>query len=124
MIKIYGRDGCPMCKDAVEWLDLKEIPYQFREIFREPLTQAELSALAEKLPNRFYDLYAPKGARKVGLPENARELSPGKIVSLQQENPDLIRYPIFDLGDELLFGFYDTTKSALLRNNPFTPFVE
>jgi arsenate reductase len=116
MINIYGRDGCPMCKDAVEWLDSEGIPYRFREIFKEPLTEAELSALAEKLPNRLYDLYAPKGARKVGLPENARELSPEKIFALQQDNPDLIRYPVFDLGDKLLFGFYEKTKSLLLRN--------
>lgn len=116
MVNLYGRDGCPMCKDAIKWLKLEEIPVQFREIFREPLTEAELIALAVKSPNGIYDLYAPKGARKVGLPENARDLSPERIIALQKENPDLIRYPIFDLGNELLFGFYEATKPALLKN--------
>lgn len=113
-----------MCKDAIEWIELKGVSYQFRDIFREPLGRTELLELAEKVPNGIFDLYATKGARKVGLPEIARELFPEKIVIFQMENPDLIRYPIFDLGNELLFGFYESTKPVLLKNLSSIPPVE
>jgi arsenate reductase-like glutaredoxin family protein len=94
-----------MCADAKQWLQAQYISFSFQEIFVQPLSQDELQALGKKTPAGIHDLYAPKGARKVGLPETERSFSPEQIVSLQVGNPDLIRYPLFELDDQLLFGF-------------------
>lgn len=61
--------------------------------------------LAAKTPTGLHDLYAPKGARKVGLPDDGRALTPDQIVGLQVANPDLIHYPVFELNDRLLSVF-------------------
>ena len=113
-VVVYGREGCPMCSDARQWLDERKITFTFREIFEQPLSRDELVALAAKTPAGVPDLYAPKGARKVGLPEDGHAMTPDQIVSLQVGNPDLIRYPLFELGDRLLFGFDQATRDALM----------
>ena len=111
---LYGRTGCPMCAEATQWLDERGIPFQFRELFQRPLSANELHALASKLPAGVCGLYAPKGARKVGLPEDGGTMTPSQIVDLQVANPDLIRYPLFELDDRLLFGFHQATRDALI----------
>jgi arsenate reductase-like glutaredoxin family protein len=111
---VYGREGCPMCANAKQWLAERKIAFTFREIFEQPLSGDELHALAKKNVNGAYDLYAPKGARKVGLPEDGREFAPDQIVTLQVGNPDLIRYPLFEFNNQLLFGFHEATRKALM----------
>jgi arsenate reductase-like glutaredoxin family protein len=111
---IYGREGCPMCADAKQWLADRKIAFTFREIFEQPLSANELHALAKKNPNGAYDLYAPKGARKVGLSEDGRAFTSDQIVNLQVANPDLIRYPLFEFNNRLLFGFHQATRDALM----------
>ena len=114
LVVLYGRSGCPMCADAKQWLQEQHIPFSFREIFAQPLSQDELRALGKKTAAGIHDLYAPKGARKAGLPEDGRSFSPEQIVSLQAGNPDLIRYPLFELDNRLLFGFHQATRNALV----------
>ena len=103
-----------MCSDAKQWLTEHKIAFTFREIFQQPLSRNELMTLAAKTPVGVPELYASKGARKVGLPEDGRALTPDEIVSLQVGNPDLIRYPLFELDDQLLFGFHQATRDALM----------
>jgi arsenate reductase-like glutaredoxin family protein len=103
-----------MCSDAKQWLAERKIAFTFREIFQQPLSRDELMSLAAKTPAGIHDLYATKGARKVGLPEDGRALTPDQIVGLQVGNPDLIRYPLFELDNRLLFGFHQTTRDELL----------
>lgn len=111
---VYGREGCPMCGEAKQWLRERKIPFTFRDIFRQPLSHTELHALTKKTAAGVHDLYAPKGARRVGLPEDGRGFTRDQIVDMQVGNPDLIRYPLFELADRLLFGFSQATRDALM----------
>jgi Spx/MgsR family transcriptional regulator len=113
-VVVYGREGCPMCADAKQWLTERRIAFTFREIFQQPLSRDELMILAAKTPTGLHDLYASKGARKVGLPEDGRAFTPNQIVNLQVGNPDLIRYPLFEIDNRLLFGFDQATRDALI----------
>ena len=114
ILTLYGRAGCPMCIAGISWLEKEGIAYTFRDIFQNPLTEEELYGLGKKLREGLFDLYAPKGARKTGLSEDSKSYSIEQIVQFQMENPDMIRYPIFDLGNQLIFGFKEETKSLLL----------
>ena len=111
---VYGREGCPMCSDAKQWLAERNLAFTFREIFQKPLSRDELVALAAKASAGIHDLYAAKGALKVGLPEDGRMLTAAQILMVQVRNPDLIRYPLFELDDRLLFGFHQATRDALM----------
>jgi len=111
---VYGREGCPMCSDAKQWLAERNLAFTFREIFQKPLSRDELVALAAKASAGIHDLYAAKGALKVGLPEDGRMLTAAQILMVQVRNPDLIRYPLFELDDRLLFGFHQATRDVLM----------
>ncbi len=113
-VVVYGREGCPMCADAKQWLTDRKLAFTFREIFQQPLSRDELVALAAKTPAGIHDLYATKGALKVGLPEDGRALTAEQILIVQVHNPDLIRYPLFELDKQLLFGFHQATRDALM----------
>ena len=113
-VVVYGREGCPLCSDAKQWLAERKIAFTFREIFQQPLSRDELMILATKTPTGLHDLYASKGARKVDLPEDGHVMTPDQIVSLHVGNPDLIRYPLFEIDDRLLFGFHQITRDALM----------
>ena len=103
-----------MCSDAKQWLTQRNLEFAFREIFQKPLSRNELVALAAKTSAGIHDLYATKGALKVGLPEDGRKLTVAQILMVQVRNPDLIRYPLFELDDRLLFGFHQATRDALM----------
>lgn len=103
-----------MCSDAKQWLTQRKLAFTFREIFKQPLSRNELVALAAKTSAGIHDLYATKGALKVGLPEDGRQLTVAQILMVQVRNPDLIRYPLFELDDRLLFGFHQATRDALM----------
>ncbi|MBI3608542.1 MAG: hypothetical protein HY207_11300 [Nitrospirae bacterium] len=103
-----------MCSDAKQWLTDRKITFTFREIFQQQMSRDELVALGAKTPAGIHDLYAPKGTRTVGLPKDGRGLLPEQIISLQVANPDLIRYPLFELDNRLLFGFHRATRDALM----------
>jgi arsenate reductase-like glutaredoxin family protein len=111
---VYGREGCPLCSDAKQWLTERDLAFTFREIFQRPLSRGELVALAAKTSAGIHDLYAAKGARKVGLPEDGRMLTAEQILIVQVHNPDLIRYPLFEVDNRLLFGFHQATRDALM----------
>ena len=113
-LNLLGRTECPMCIEGKSWLEQEGITYLFRDIFLNPLTKQELLELGRKLPQGLFDLYAPKGARKAGLSEDPKTYSAGQILVLQVENPDMIRYPVFELEDQLIFGFNEEIKLRLL----------
>jgi hypothetical protein len=48
------------------------------------------------------------------LPEDGSALAPDQIIRLQVANPDLIRYPLFEFENRLLFGFHQATRDALM----------
>ena len=33
-VVVYGREGCPMCSDAKQWLVERKIVFTFREVFQ------------------------------------------------------------------------------------------
>jgi arsenate reductase-like glutaredoxin family protein len=76
-----------MCSDAKQWLTERKFAFTFREIFQQPLSRDELVALAAKASAGIHDLYAAKGALKVGLPEDGRMLTAAQILMVQVRNP-------------------------------------
>jgi len=95
---VYGREGCPKCADAKQWFQGQRIPSSFRKIFTQPLSRDERQALSRKTPAGAYDLYAPKGARRVGLPEERRVFTPDQSTGHQGGNLLFTSDSKFDSG--------------------------
>jgi arsenate reductase (glutaredoxin) len=103
-VTLYGFRGCDMVRNAMKWLDSNEIEYDFFDYRRETLHPAVVDdwcarAGWEAVFNRNSTTYKElPDAEKVGIDE-AR----AKRMLLAETN--LIKRPVLDTGDALLFGF-------------------
>jgi Spx/MgsR family transcriptional regulator len=107
--KIYGLDTCDTCKKARNWLDRKQVAYEFIDYRAHPIPATTLKEWApalggwEKLVNRASTTWR-------NLPD-ARK-SPGSAaewILLIKEYPALIRRPLVVLEDgSVQQGFSDT----------------
>lgn len=112
---LYGLDKCDTCKKARNWLDRKQIAYEFIDYRAHPIPVATLKEWAptlggwEKLVNRASTTWRT-------LPD-ARK-SPGSAAEwtlLIKEYPALIRRPLLVLADGRVHqGFSDKQYAAWL----------
>lgn len=77
-----------------------------RHLLKEPLTAAELRALAKRVGG-IRELVAPK--RKAEL----AGLKDAELLAHLAENPGHLRRPIIDTGAKVTLGFTDQTRAAL-----------
>ncbi len=91
---------------AREFLAQKKIAFEERDLVNEPLSEAELSALAKKLGGP-RELIAPKRAKELA------DLADSEVIPHLAKNPGHVRRPLFDLGRTALGGFTEQTRSKL-----------
>jgi arsenate reductase-like glutaredoxin family protein len=84
-----------------------------REIFKQPLSAAELRALLRGRP--VSDVFATRSPtyKKLGLAE--QDLDDEAKLRLMVENPTLIRRPLVTVGDELVVGLDAARLEVALR---------
>jgi arsenate reductase len=76
---------------------------QERELFKEPMSADDLRRLLNGRP--VSDIFATRSPtyKKLGLA--GQQLSDDDMLRLMVENPQLIRRPIVQVGDQLVIGF-------------------
>jgi arsenate reductase-like glutaredoxin family protein len=91
---------------AREFLAQKKQPFEERDLLKQPLSEAELKALAKRLGG-IRELVAPK--RK----EETASLSDAELPAHLAKNPGHVRRPLIDTGDLLTAGFTSATREQL-----------
>lgn len=91
---------------AREFLAQKKTEFEERDLIKQPLSEAELAALAKKLGGP-RELIAPKKAKELA------GLADGEVIPHLAKNPGHVRRPLFDLGKTALGGFTEQTRSKL-----------
>lgn len=98
-----------------EFLSQRGLTFQERDLFREPLTEAEIRALlAGRSPA---DLFAwrSRPAREQGL--TPERLTPEAMVRLMASDPRFIRRPVVVLDGRLVPGATPQTLARLLAES-------
>ncbi len=93
---------------AREFLARKKQQVQERNLIQEPLTAAELRALAKKAGGA-EQLVAPKRRKE------AEGLSGEKLIAWLAEDGGRVRRPIIEVGGELTLGFAADAQEKLSR---------
>ncbi len=93
---------------AREFLARKKQQVQERNLLQEPLTAAELRALAKKAGGA-EQLVAPKRRKE------AEGLSGEKLIAWLAEDGGRVRRPIIEVGGELTLGFAADAQEKLSR---------
>lgn len=79
------------------------IELEERDIFRQPLTEAEIGRILDRVPLQL--LVSAKSPQYRALQVKPDGLSRDEAISLLAREPRLLRRPIVEVGDRLIVGF-------------------
>ncbi len=91
---------------AREFLAQKKANATERDLMKQPLSEAEVKALARRLGG-IRELVAPKRRAET------ESLSDAQLVKQLAENPNYVRRPLIDTGDDLIAGFTADSRERL-----------
>ena len=91
---------------AREFLAQKKVEFTERNLIKEPLTEAELTALASRAGGAEH-LIAPKRRSE------AEGLTGKKLIKWLSEDGGRVRRPIIDVGGAITLGFAADAREAL-----------
>ena len=94
-------------------LSRRKVAFTTRDLFKQPLTAAEIRALAARAPGGVRGLLSTRTAQYKALGLDRTTLSDEALVALMVEEPRLLRRPLTRAGDRLIIGFDGPALEAL-----------
>jgi arsenate reductase (glutaredoxin) len=113
-VDVYWLPYCSTCQKAAAYLEERGVPVRaFRDLKSEPLSRAEVEALAKKAggAEALFSKRAMK-YRKMGLHE--QELSDDDLLRLMAEEYTFVTRPVVVRGDRAVAGFAKKRLDALI----------
>ncbi|WP_341226901.1 arsenate reductase (glutaredoxin) [uncultured Arcticibacterium sp.] len=102
-MKIYHNSRCSKSRDGYNLLKEKGVDFETVEYLKNPLTEAELTALLAKLNMRAKDLVR-KGESAFKENFKGKELSETEWIAAMVKFPKLIERPIIVKGNKAVIG--------------------
>jgi Spx/MgsR family transcriptional regulator len=114
-VRIYLYGNCSSCKNAEQVLKGDGVDFDRRDIFKDRLSVAEVSALLDEIGKRPGEVVSRRSIpyRELGLGD--RDVSDTELMALMSEHPGLLRRPIVVAPDEVQVGFNRTALESLAR---------
>jgi arsenate reductase len=104
MIKLYGIYNCDKIKKAEAWLKREKINYQFHDYKKAGCDAALAQKLLSQFPHKI--LINTRGTTWRNLPDKLKKsLEKEKLMILMQNNPSIIKRPIFEINDQWVIGY-------------------
>jgi Spx/MgsR family transcriptional regulator len=94
-------------------LSRRKVAFTPRDLFKEPLSAAEIRALAARVPGGVRSLLSTRSSQYRALGLDRKPVSEAELTALMAKEPRLLRRPILDLGDRLVVGFDRAAYEAL-----------
>jgi Spx/MgsR family transcriptional regulator len=104
MLTVIGIPNCDQIRKTRAWLDDHEVPYEFADLKKEPLTRSEIVELASKV--HFDTLINRKGTTWRNLAIGNLDLNNEQMLELIQKNQTIMKRPIVvDQEGNVMIGF-------------------
>ncbi|HEU4370058.1 MAG TPA: ArsC/Spx/MgsR family protein [Methylomirabilota bacterium] len=94
-------------------LSRRKVPFAPRDLFKEPLSAAEIRALAARAPDGVRSLLSTRSTQYKALGLDRKKVTDAELIALMAKEPRLLRRPILDLGDRLVIGFDQAAYEAV-----------
>jgi len=94
-------------------LSRKKVAFTTRDLFKQPLTAAEIKALAAKSPDGVRGLLSTRTSQYKALGLDKKPVSDAELIALMAKEPRLIRRPLTVSGHRLVVGFDGPALEAL-----------
>lgn len=111
-VTVYIKKGCSTCTEARAYLVSKGVPFVERELFKEPLSEAEIRELLGDRPAA--DLISTRSPRYKAMGLDVATMSAEDCVRVMAQDPYLVRRPTFKVGDALVIGMDAKRLDAIL----------
>jgi arsenate reductase (glutaredoxin) len=94
-------------------LSRKKVAFTTRDLFKQPLTVAEIRALAAHAPGGVRSLLSTRTAQYKALGLDTKPVSDEALIALMAKEPRLLRRPLTQAGTRLVIGFDGPALEAL-----------
>lgn len=112
MIKLHGIRNCDTVKKARRWLDQHDLAHQFVDFKKSPPDHTLLEQWCKQLDWQL--LVNRRGTTWRKLSDNDKQdLNQPKAIALMQQNPSLIKRPVWQIGDQFALGFDEAVRQQL-----------
>ena len=104
---LYGIPTCDTCKKAMKALEAAGHAVTFRDVRRDPLSEAEIARLVAEFGDR---LINKQSTTYRGFSDFLRESEADAQIAAQ---PTVMKRPVIQDGDRWYLGWDETTEAAL-----------
>lgn len=94
-------------------LSRKKVAFTRRDLFKQPLTAAEITALAARAPGGVRDLLSTRTSQYKALGLDRKPVSDDALIAMMAKEPRLLRRPLTQAGNRLIVGFDGPALDAL-----------
>jgi Spx/MgsR family transcriptional regulator len=94
-------------------LSRRKVAFTRRDLFKQPLTAAEITALAAKAPGGVRDLLSTRTAQYKALGLDKKTVSDAALIAMMVKEPRLLRRPLTQSGNRLIIGFDNAALEAV-----------
>ena len=101
-VTVYTKKGCSTCTEARAYLVKKGVPFVERELFKDPLSEAEIRELLGDRPAS--ELLSTRSPRYKAMGLDIQTMSDDACLQVMAQEPYLIRRPTFKIGKDLVIG--------------------
>lgn len=113
-MEVYSRKGCTSCTKAETFLSERGVAFQRRDLFKNPLSAAELNDVLRRHGLTARDILSVRSRPYRDLKLADRALSHDELLDLMSRYPALIRRPLVVTDDDLVIGFDQAGLSRLI----------
>lgn len=115
MLTLYGIANCDQVKKAKNWLESKNIDYQFHDFKTQGISLEKLNQWLEV--EDWNTLFNKRSTTYRGLSDEQKQtLNQELALSIMQESPTIIKRPVLETNNQLLVGFKPEHYQTLLEN--------
>ncbi len=85
-------------------LSRRKVKFVTRDLFKQPLSAAEIRALAARAPDGVRSLLSTRSPQYKALGLDRKKVSGAELIALMVKEPRLLRRPLVQAGDRLVIG--------------------
>ncbi len=111
MLKIYGLKNCDTCKNALKFLDEKNISYEFLDIRNPPPSDEVLKNWLSDVGNKLLINRRSTSWRNLSDAQKNSTID-SEFLALISANPTLIKRPVFIKNGQITVGFNKKTAKT------------
>lgn len=105
MITIFTTPSCSSCRKAKKWLEEHKIEYIEKNLFNEPITDADIDLMLANTENGFDDIISTRSKVFKEQELDIEDMRMSELKAFIMENPSVLKRPIIVEDEKMQVGY-------------------